>query len=316
MNYKELIEELINELSYRVGVPNIHDKEHQSIMSEILTEWGEFDAKNTILSFLTEKGKTPDMNQQKADTKGEDKDYAHIGRGFYVRKGDVDNNGKSKPGAQKYKNNNGQMQAVSDDAYEKSKSDQGEEGEKAAANTTQNQQGSQGGSETQEPEQGTAMKTKDMQDRVAKEDEVRKRLNGNKTDKEDLQKEKQIQKNLSKEQKSARTLINKIDIDQLAKDNSLSDEEINHTKNFVELQKEFLNNDTSDERKKEIALQLVDEYGLATNRPIRDEDGTLKPVKLYVKKNHDGGKNKRGVEILLRGTGKWSPTPLLFLPPS
>mgnify|MGYP000076276765 CR=1 FL=1 len=94
----------------------------------------------------------------------------------------------------------------------------------------------------------------------------------------------------------------------MAKDNSLSDEEINHTKNFVELQKEFLNNDTSDERKKEIALQLVDEYGLATNRPIRDEDGTLKPVKLYVKKNHDGGKNKRGVEILLRGTGKWGPS--------
>ena len=190
MNYKELIEELINELSYRVGVPNIHDKEHQSIMSQILTEWGEIDAKNTILSFLTEKGKTPDMNQQKADTQGEDKDYSHIGRGFYVRKGDVGNDGKAKPGAQKYKNNNGQMQAVSDDAYEKSKSDQGEEGEKAAANTTQNQQGSQGGGETQEPEQGTAMKTKDMQDRVAKEDEVRKRLENEKNSKSTPYKEK------------------------------------------------------------------------------------------------------------------------------
>ena len=33
------------------------------------------------------------------------------------------------------------------------------------------------------------MKTKDVQDRVAKEDEVRKRLNGNKPDKEDLQKD-------------------------------------------------------------------------------------------------------------------------------
>ena len=57
MDYKEIINKLVRELSFRVGVPNIHNKEHQSIMSEILSEWGEFDVKETIFEFLTEKDK-------------------------------------------------------------------------------------------------------------------------------------------------------------------------------------------------------------------------------------------------------------------
>ena len=52
MDYTQLIDTLVRELSYRVGVPNIHDKEHQSIMSEILAEWGEFEAKEIILKDL------------------------------------------------------------------------------------------------------------------------------------------------------------------------------------------------------------------------------------------------------------------------
>ena len=54
MDYKEIIDKLVKELSYRVGVPNIHNKEHQSIMSEILSEWGEYEVKDTIFEFLTE----------------------------------------------------------------------------------------------------------------------------------------------------------------------------------------------------------------------------------------------------------------------
>ena len=54
MDYKKVIDKLVRELSYRVGVPNIHNKEHQSIMSEILSEWGEYDAKQRIFEFLTE----------------------------------------------------------------------------------------------------------------------------------------------------------------------------------------------------------------------------------------------------------------------
>ena len=54
MDYKEIIDKLVRELSFRVGVPNIHNKEHQSIMSEILSEWGEYEVKDTIFEFLTE----------------------------------------------------------------------------------------------------------------------------------------------------------------------------------------------------------------------------------------------------------------------
>ena len=57
MDYKEIIDKLVRELSYRVGIPNVHNKEHQSIMSEILSEWGEYDVKQTIFEFLTEKDK-------------------------------------------------------------------------------------------------------------------------------------------------------------------------------------------------------------------------------------------------------------------
>ena len=55
MDYKEVIDKLVRELSYRVGIPNVENKEHQSIMSEILSEWGEYDVKETIFEFLTEK---------------------------------------------------------------------------------------------------------------------------------------------------------------------------------------------------------------------------------------------------------------------
>jgi len=58
MDYKEIIDKLVRELSFRVGVPNIHNKEHQSIMSEILSEWGEYEVKDTIFEFLTEKDET------------------------------------------------------------------------------------------------------------------------------------------------------------------------------------------------------------------------------------------------------------------
>lgn len=55
MEYKKIIDKLVRELSYRVGIPNIENKEHQSIMSEILSEWGEYDAKQIIFEFLNEK---------------------------------------------------------------------------------------------------------------------------------------------------------------------------------------------------------------------------------------------------------------------
>ena len=76
MDYTQLISELIDELSYRVGVPNIYDKEHQRIMSEILTEWGKFDEKKIIFEFLTE-----------AEPNKNDERYVSFGFGRFKLKG-------------------------------------------------------------------------------------------------------------------------------------------------------------------------------------------------------------------------------------
>jgi len=68
MNHSQLIDELLQELSYRVGIVDIYNKEQQSIMSEILTEWGEFEAKETIFNFLNEadekRFKNPILNRK------------------------------------------------------------------------------------------------------------------------------------------------------------------------------------------------------------------------------------------------------------
>ena len=175
MDYKQIIDKLVRELSYRVGIPNIHNKEHQSIMSEILSEWGEYDVKQTIFEFLTNED----------DTEGEDKQYSHIGAGIYVKKGD-----EKKDNAQKYKkDDSGSIKPISDDEYDKTKSSQGDDGEKAASNTDQNQQG--GGSNDEKGNQeepktnafsgdgGDEYKTfKNSKDAVAYAKELGKELKG------------------------------------------------------------------------------------------------------------------------------------------
>ena len=176
MYYKKLIDDLVHELSYRVGIPNLKDKNQHSIISEILSEWGEYDAKEIIMSLLSEAGKTPDMNKPKGGTEGDDKDYFHKGAGIYVRKGDEDNET-----AQKYrKDDSGSLKAISDDEASKIKNTQGDAGEKAAANTPQNQQGGDG-TQTEEPPTGTALKTGSYQDTVKKEDDIRKQIKAKKT---------------------------------------------------------------------------------------------------------------------------------------
>jgi hypothetical protein len=148
MHYTELIDKLVRELSYRVGIPNLKDKNHQSIISEILSEWDEIDAKYRIMKLL---------NEAPTDTEGPDKDYVHIGRGVYVRKGDED-----KEGAQKFnKDDRGTLRPISSAEYDKLKADQGEEGEKAAADSDQNQQGDSGDTQqTEEPPKGTSLSGK------------------------------------------------------------------------------------------------------------------------------------------------------------
>jgi len=146
MNYTQLISELIDELSYRVGIPNIYDKEHQRIMSEILTEWGNFDEKKIIFEFLTE-----------AEPNKNDDRYKSIGYGRYKLKG---KEGEDEPTYEKDDKGN----------YVKLAQKDGEGGD--------------GETKQEEPPQGQALKKntksgKSYHDNVvSKEEETRKKLDG------------------------------------------------------------------------------------------------------------------------------------------
>jgi hypothetical protein len=186
MYYKKLIDDLLHELSYRSteGYPILSKKEHQSIISEILTEWGDFGAKEIIMEFLTEGPKV-----QEADETG----YTHIGAGVYVRNGDVGPDGTAKEGAQKYsQDEGGRFSPISEDDYENMKSSQGAEGEDAAA--AQNAQtaaqagggeagvdGGEGGGQQEEPQTGTSLKDPSYQDGVKREQEVQAQIAAEKT---------------------------------------------------------------------------------------------------------------------------------------
>ena len=158
MNHSKLIDELLNELSYRVGIVNLKNKNHQSIISEILSEWGEYDAKQIIMEFLTNEDDT-----KQNGTKEKFDGYTHIGAGVYVKDSQVDNDGKAKKGAQKYKSDGKTLTAMSDDEYQKTKSAQGKDGEKAAATTPQNQQGGDV-QQTEEPKTATSVSGKGGED--------------------------------------------------------------------------------------------------------------------------------------------------------
>ena len=103
MDYKEIIDKLVRELSFRVGIPNIHNKEHQSIMSEILSEWGEYEVKDTIFEFLTEKENKNDDRyvkkgryfKLKGKESSEDPTYSKDEKGNYVKMDDKDSDTSS-----------------------------------------------------------------------------------------------------------------------------------------------------------------------------------------------------------------------------
>ena len=78
MDYTQLIDKLLRELNTKVGIVNIYDKDQQSMMSEILTEWNEFEAKQIIFEFLTEKD----------EKKPEDDKYVNTGGKGYIKKTD------------------------------------------------------------------------------------------------------------------------------------------------------------------------------------------------------------------------------------
>jgi hypothetical protein len=220
MNHTELIDKLLRELSYRVGIVDLKNKNQQSIISEILTEWNEYDAKTRIMEFLTE---------APADTEGDDKDYTHLGAGIYVRKGDED-----KDSSQKYKkDDSGSLKAISDDEYQKTKSAQGQDGEKAAETTPQNQQGGDT-QQTEEPPKGTSLKQGGYDKIIDKEAETRKKIDSENNSEDE--KNGTAVKKLSKQDKEFERLKS-LPKQELRKiDHDTTDEQLNMTKTEAELQ--------------------------------------------------------------------------------
>ena len=75
MNYSKKIDELLLELSSRVGIVNIFDKNQRYEISDILNEMDDPLFKEAIMEVLYE---------------ADDSDYSHLGAGVYVKKGDED----------------------------------------------------------------------------------------------------------------------------------------------------------------------------------------------------------------------------------
>ena len=76
MNYSEKIDELLEELSLRVGIVDVFSlKQRHFCISEILTEMGDLQFKNIIMEILYEE---------------DESDYSHLEFGIFVKKGDED----------------------------------------------------------------------------------------------------------------------------------------------------------------------------------------------------------------------------------
>jgi ribosomal protein S13 len=107
-------------------------------------------------------------------------------------------------------------------------------------------------------------------------------------------------KNISSQQKSARNLLKKLDVKTLKIDNpELSDDEFEYIQKLANSLDEFLNNETPDDRKREIAAEIKDTYGLTTNTETTDANGNSVDVKIYIKKNVGGRKLPRSIEKVL-----------------
>jgi len=174
VNYSNLIDELLQELSYRVGIVDIYNKEQQSIMSEILTEWGEFEVKETIFRFLNEEEdekrfKNPILNRK----------ITYVGKDGKEREGLVGNlltSPKDSPGRIE-----AEKQLPKEGTPEREEINQ-EIGSQGGGGT---QVGQQRGEDETQPEtpQGTSLKTGEYQKLVDKEKEIRQKLEKEKTGK-------------------------------------------------------------------------------------------------------------------------------------
>lgn len=248
MKMDKFIENLLIELSYRSneGYPQLNNPTHQTIIAEILADWDLSELSYPLIKNLLEaEGEDNDEPQS---------DYEHLGAGVYVRRGD-----KDKEGAQKYtKTDTGTFQSISDDEYEKIKAKQGDSGEKAAADTPQNQTqgGGDGDEEGEEDKPGKSLDPNTPEGKayigtLPKTDPARK-----------LASTDTSSNNISTEnQKIVDDFKNRIEqrTDNL---NSNQQKIVNDSLDKINI---IYSDDTSNEQKVQAAQWLVDNAGFSTN---------------------------------------------------
>jgi hypothetical protein len=141
MNISYLIENLIEELSIRSkeGIPNLQNREHIWILSEILTEWGLGEIKHELLeNLLTEKGSVSTSAAKQAKDMG----LQHIAFGYYSKNGE-------KPAT--HKADKDQIRPVKPGEFEKDAAEVSGEEPKPEKSGDSGEVGEEG--ETQEPQQ-------------------------------------------------------------------------------------------------------------------------------------------------------------------
>ena len=242
MTSNQFFNKLLRELSYRSteGYPILAKKEHQDLISDILSEWGLGSMESELIQNLTEGGE-------------EDSKYVHTGGGTYVKAGD-----EGKEGTQKFKkDDNGKYSPISDDEYEKQKNKAGEEG--GATNNPNAEPKEKGGEEGQavgseqppaEPEKGTSLQTPESQERFKKEQEAAEKAT------------RESNRKYSKKDQSAindfQTRIGENTQFLSAEQQELVNEALSRIENLYD-------ENSSEELKKESAQWLVDNMKFSTN---------------------------------------------------
>jgi hypothetical protein len=246
MTEQEFIDNLLREVSYRSieGYPNLKNPTHISLLSEILTEWGMSDIKDELIYNLTE-----------ADE--EDKQFTHVGQGYYVKVGQED-----KKGTQKFtKDETGKYSPVSDTEYEKQKDKAGEVGgeknnpkAKSKSKPDSSKSVEPQGDEGAEPETGTTLMSPDTQERFKKEAEAASADRPAVEQKSEPEIDKEDQK-----------ILNRVK-EQINKNSATFTENQKAIANSCyELTEKLFDNDISDVEKITIAQKIKETYKISTN---------------------------------------------------
>lgn len=313
------IEEIVREVSYRChdGKPNWKNKTHISILSEVLSEYGLGSVKHDLIRNLVEGDNDGDKARSSAEVAKDNETaskYYHKGNGIYVKMADKDKE-IEKVGNKFTKDDNGNFKPISDAEIKRIMDKNGE-----AGGSKNNPYAKPKGGE--KPADVDNLEDEEMQKNIEKtfsDPDYQKHIkdyedavsNASSDGKTNLKKEKEILSKLDKDQKSARKhILKSLNIDQIKSNNpNITEDDINYLTYARDLFDEFLNNDTPDDKKQELAQTLKDTFKLSTNRPTTNEDGDPQPVKLYIKQNHNGGKVPRSIEKALTTKSGGSGTP-------